>query len=82
MSKRYKIENIADVFNIPEDRFDDFLVDFASFYHIGGGMADLTEALAEAGGIKAKAAPSYFVWIDDGKHEATVYLTPPEEPKL
>jgi len=75
MSKRYTIEKITDIFQIPEDRFDDFLVDFKSYYQMGQSFPGLLEAVAKVGGIEANVIPQHMVWVDDGKHDATVKLS-------
>ena len=74
MSKRYEIEKITDIFQIPEDKFDDFLEDFKTYYSFGIHMTKLIDAIAATGGIKTETVPQKMTWIDDGKHDATVYL--------
>lgn len=80
MPKRYKIEKITDIFQIPEDRFDDFLVDFKSYYQMGRPMADLLKETAKVGGIDVEVLPLKMTWIDDGKHDVTIKIgTTPNE---
>ena len=71
---RYTIEHITDIFSIPEDRFDEFLVDFKSYYQMGRPMADLIQEVAKIGGIEAEVLPIRMTWIDDGKHDVTVKI--------
>lgn len=75
--KRYTIERITDIFEIPEDRFKDFLTDFESYYRIGLPMADLIKVAAEAGGIEVEVLPMKMVWVDDGKHDVTLKISTP-----
>ena len=74
MSKRYTIEKISDIFQIPEDRFDDFLVDFKSYYNMGQPMAKLIKEVAKTGGVAVDVLPMHMVWVDDGKHDAKVII--------
>lgn len=79
--RRYEIKHISDIFNIPEDRFDDFLVDFKSFYQLGKPMAELIETIAnEAAKLQVKPAIEKMAWIDDGKHNAKIYIKPQDGP--
>lgn len=75
MSKRYEIEKITDILQVPEESFDKFLVDLSTYYHLGKHMTTLIDEVAAVGGIKVKTVPQKFTWIDDGKHNATVSLT-------
>lgn len=78
MSDRYEIEHISDIFKIPEDRFDDFLVDFKSFYLLGKPMAELIETIAdEAAKLQVKSTIQKMAWIDDGKHDVKINLVAP-----
>lgn len=72
--KRYTIEKITDIFDIPKNRFDDFLVDFKSYYELGRPMADLIREVAKTGGVNVDVLPLKMTWIDDGKHDATIIL--------
>lgn len=68
--KRYTIEKISDVFQIPADKFDAFLVDFKTYYELGAPMAELLKDVADTGGINVEVVPLHMTWIDDGKHDA------------
>lgn len=81
MSKRYTIEKITDIFEMPEDKFSDFLQDFESYYRMGRPMADLIKEVAKTGGIDVAVLPMKMVWIDDDKHDVTVYLKTPKQVK-
>lgn len=75
MSERYEITHISDVLAIPEDKFEEFLVDFRSFYAVSKPMAQLIETIAdEVTKVQIKSSIEKMVWIDDGKHDATIKL--------
>lgn len=76
MSKRYEIDKITDIFKIPEDKFEDFLVDFKSYYQFGLHLTTLIDEVAKAGGMVTNTVPQKMVWIDDGKHDAKIILNP------
>lgn len=79
MAKKYKVEKITDVFAIPQDRFDDFLVDLKTYRQLGEDFSSLIDAVSDINGIKTKTIPQYMVWIDDGKHDAKITLIPKED---
>jgi len=82
MSKEYEIKRINYIFQIPEDKFDEFLVDFKAYYHFGRGFSSLVDTVAEATGVITKTAPQHMTWIDDGKHDAKIrFNTGHEETK-
>jgi len=74
--KRYEIEKITDIFQIPEESIDDFLVDLKSFYHFGNHMGMLIDSVAEVGGLKTQTVTKKMTWIDDSKHDAKIYIKP------
>ena len=71
---RYDIEKITDVFQIPEDKFEAFLVDFKNYYQIGLDMSKLIDEVAKVGGIDTKTLPQKMTWIDDDRHDVKIYL--------
>lgn len=79
MSNRYDIEKITDIFNIPEESFDDFLVDLKTYYQLGKSIPKLVDGVAATAGITVRTVPQKMTWIDDKKHNASVYLTPKAE---
>lgn len=79
MTKQYDIEKITDIFAIPEDKFDEFLVDLKAYYQFGKSLPPLLEGLAKVGGVDTTVAPQGMTWIDDGKHNANVKLTTAKE---
>lgn len=81
MSRRYTIEKITDIFAIPEDRFDDFLVDLKSYHQLGSSIPKLIDEVARVGGIQTQTVPTKMTWIDDGKHEAKIVIDTKEAAK-
>lgn len=79
MSKRYTIEKITDILDIPEDRFDDFLVELKTYYELSRPWAELIKETAEISGFSVDVVPMKMVWNDDGKRNVTVKLTTPQE---
>lgn len=80
MSKEYKIQQITDIFTIPEDKFADFIVDFKAYYHYGKHLTNLIDTVAKTQGIDTQTIPQYMTWIDDGKHDASIRLKPSPKP--
>lgn len=74
MAKRYVIEKITDILEIPEDRLDDFMVDLKSYYQMARPMADLIKETAKVGNVDVEVLPIRMTWIDDGKHDVTVKI--------
>ena len=74
--KRYRVERITDIFGIPEESIDDFLVDLKSFYQLGKPMAKLVDEIAALDGLKTETVPQFMIWIDDGKHDARLVIKP------
>lgn len=72
MVKRYELKNIGDLLNIPEDKFDEFLVDLKKWHKAARAARNMAGAIAEAAGEKLPANAITMVWIDDGKHEGKV----------
>lgn len=58
MIKEYKINNIEDFTNVPDDRLDDCLIDFKQYIIL------LKEFKKEDKNLKSE-----FIWIDDGEHK-------------
>ena len=73
-AKRYEIEKISDIFQIPEDRFHLFVDDLLSFYSIGKNMSKLIETTGKVLNTPVQALPQKMTWIDDDKHEVKIAL--------
>lgn len=74
MNNKYEIEKITDILAIPEESFDDFLIDLKSYYQFGRSMPQLIDNVAEVSGIQTKTVLQKMTWIDDKKHDATINL--------
>lgn len=71
-SKRYQLNKIQDLLDIPADRLDAFFVDFKKWHSAGRSAKKLVEVLSE---VVAEPLPDDFVrmtWIDDGLHEGKI----------
>ncbi len=72
----YKIREVQDFLNVPEDRLEVCLSEFAVFI---GTMRDLertVNSLAELTGEDPQMTEVTFEWIDDGKKERTIKIHP------
>jgi hypothetical protein len=73
-TKTYKIEKITDIFEIPRDRFDDFLVDFKAYYEAGFDIAELLTVTGKALKIPAEVVKGGMTWIDDGRNDIKIQI--------
>lgn len=73
--KKYSIEKITDILQIPEDSFDNFLIDLKEYYLFGKSMNELVDALGPLDGVDPRLELKQLVWIDDGKHDMQVTTT-------
>lgn len=72
--KRYEL-NIADLLQIPEESFDNFLIDLKKWHRAARSTLNLLNTLAEATGEKdVPPAVTKMVWIDDGKHDGKIII--------
>ena len=74
LPKTYTIEKIADIFEIPEESFEDFLIDFKEFYNVGRNMTDLIYGAAKIIGTTVEVLPQKMVWTDDKRHDVKVTI--------
>lgn len=79
--RQYEL-NIADILQIPEDRFDDFLIDLAKWHSACRNFTNLINTIAEAVGEEAPGQPAKMVWIDDGKHDGKIIVNGEEKGSL
>ena len=72
----YKLEKIEDFLAIPEDRFDDFLVEFKEMIDCARGMKEVTDTMAELVGAQKEGCFSlpHIIWKDDGKRDKAVTI--------
>lgn len=69
MSKRYHIKTVADFLNVPTDKRQECLTDFAHWLSIMDDhkeLEGLLDHLAETKGAFSTQRNS-FTWVDDGK---------------
>ncbi len=74
MGKRYKLEHISDIFLIPKDKFDGFLVDFRAYYETGNDMAELLTATGQALKTPIEVIKGGMTWIDDDRHDINIKI--------
>lgn len=72
--RKYTIEKISDIFQIPKDSFADFLVDLESFYDVGRNMTNLIHGASKVIGVNVEALPQKMVWTDDKRHDAAITI--------
>jgi len=79
MIKEYKIKHISDILEIPEDKFDHFLVDLKTVYEVSKNIREITLTLGD------EASNKQFMpcvrWIDDDKHDGQFNITMSEAKK-
>lgn len=75
-NKRYKL-NLQDLLSIPEDRFDDFLVDLKTWHKAVRDFIGLIDATGKAKGMSTEdmLKATKLVWIDDGKHDGKIIVS-------
>jgi len=78
--KRYTIEHINDILEIPEEKIDHFLEDLRGWYTHAKAWKDMLGVISEIAGDDAATTETKFVWIDDDKHDAkvTIQIRTPE----
>lgn len=72
---KYELE-ISNLLQIPEDRFDDFIIDLKKWHSSARKTVQVINAIADAIG-QSQAQLAKMVWIDDGKHDGKVIITGP-----
>ena len=84
--KEYKL-NAQDLLQIPEDRFDDFLVDLKKWHGAARNTIKFIETIAKASNQPMPKRLGTLRWIDDGKHDGKIIIkqrvtmTPTEQDK-
>lgn len=69
--KTYKLVHIQDILDIPEESFENFLIDLQKWHSVARDTKNLIDTVSEATGIENKERIA-MNWIDDGKHEGRV----------
>jgi len=77
-AKEYQL-NIGDILQIPEDSFDNFLIDLKKWHGAVRRTVDMLEVVAKASNQPMPKELVTMKWIDDGKHEGKIIIksTPP-----
>lgn len=78
MSKKYQLEKLNDILDIPSDSLDDFFIDLRKWHSITNNLKDMAEALGQS---RDDVGSRGFVWKDDGKHDAKITLVGKEDSK-
>ena len=73
--KKYTLKTVEDFLQIPDDRLDECLREFA----IALRYVRAVEAKARDADAKAKIHMPYFGWIDDGKSDVYLVVTEDRE---
>lgn len=78
--KEYDLD-IGDLIQIPEDRFDDFLIDLKKWHKSVRNTIKMLETIAKATNQPMPRELLSLRWIDDGKHDGHIIIksAPTEE---
>lgn len=74
-NKKYEL-NLQDLLAIPEDRFEDFIVDLRQWHKAVRNFVALINATGKAKGLSEDdmLKATKLVWIDDGKHDGKIIV--------
>lgn len=78
--KIYKLRLMSDMFAIPEDRFDDFLIDLKQWHKVAGNFNELTKIVAKAANEPLPEDYMIMKWKDDGIHKGKVTINVGQKP--
>lgn len=73
MPKKYKIEKLTDILDIPVDSIDDFLIDLKSWHEMITGIRAVEGVMNIPEGQIALCES--ITWTDDKKHDIHIKLT-------
>jgi len=71
--KEYQL-NIGDILQIPDDSFDNFLIDLKKWHGAVRSTIDMLEVIAKATNQPMPTELVTMKWIDDGKHNGKVII--------
>lgn len=74
MSKKYEIKNLSDIFQIPENRLDEFFVELREWVDYGRPIYELNKTLTETLGEENAQSHMQMNWIDDGKRDKKIIV--------
>ena len=80
MSKQYKLIMLTDLFEIPADRLDDFIVELKQWVVIAKSTDEMLRTITEAI-HEPYETNGGMIWIDDGKNDKKVTITVKEPPR-
>jgi len=66
---------MVDMFQIPEDRFEEFLIDLRQWHKIGGAFNNLAQSIGKAVGETLPDEYMVMRWIDDSKHGGDIKIS-------
>lgn len=79
--RRYEIRTVADFMAIPIEKLDDCLHDFDTWLgiqHFAREVGPKLSAEFKMRDVPGECGPDRFIWIDDGKHVATISVLTPD----
>lgn len=68
-NKTYVLKLITDMYEIPENRFDDFIIQLKKWHKETRSLVELIKTLNEVAGEKLPEEFAVMKWIDDGIEE-------------
>lgn len=80
-NKDFQLKFMSDMLDIPEDRFDEFLIDLKKWHNFGSNFKNLVAGVASAVGEELPDEFMTMRWLDDGIHSGKVVVNVKEEPK-
>lgn len=68
-NKTYTLKLMTDMYEIPEDRFDDFIIQLKKWHKETRSIKDLLETLGKTMGMELPEEYGILKWLDDGIEE-------------
>lgn len=72
MSKKYRIEKLLDILDIPAESIDDFLVDLKAWHETVNAIKAVPNILSIPEGSITTC--EFMTWIDDKKHDVRIHF--------
>lgn len=83
--KTYRLKLMVDMFQIPEERFEEFLIDLKKWHSFGQKFNDLVQTIGKAVDEQIPADYMTMRWTDDGIHDGptkvVIHKPPTPAPK-
>ena len=79
-NKQFTLKLMTDMFAIPEDRFEEFLIDLRKWHKIGKSFSEVLSTIADATGEELPEDYMTMRWTDDGIHEGKTKIIIPKPP--